>query len=101
MKSCLAKGFPSVFGFTAYEGFESDQVAKTVNMQNPGNRSWEGHAVLTVGYNDAGKRVIVRNSWGSGWGRKGYFTMPYDYLSHRELSDDIWTIRAGELMIKK
>ncbi|HSB32425.1 MAG TPA: C1 family peptidase, partial [Candidatus Sulfobium mesophilum] len=35
MKSCLAKGFPSVFGFTAYEGFESDQVAKTVNMPKP------------------------------------------------------------------
>ncbi|SPQ01943.1 hypothetical protein NBG4_80043 [Candidatus Sulfobium mesophilum] len=38
---------------------------------------------------------------GSGWGMKGYFTMPYDYLSDRDLSDDFWTIRAGELMIKK
>lgn len=32
---------------------------------------------------------------------KGYFTMPYDYLSDRDLSDNFWTIRAGELMIKK
>lgn len=60
-----------------------------------------GHAVLAVGYNDAGKRFIVRNSWGKRLGHEGLFTMPYDYLSDRDLSDDFWTIRAGELMIKK
>ncbi len=31
---------------------------------------------------------------------KGYFTLPDDYLSDRDLSDNFWTIRAGELMIK-
>ncbi len=55
---------------------------------------------MAVGYDDAKKRFTVRNSWGSDWGMKGYFTMPYDYLSDRDLSDDFWTIRAGELMIK-
>jgi C1A family cysteine protease len=55
-----------------------------------------GHAVLGVGYNDAGRRFIVRNSWGAGWGMKGYGTMPYDYLANRNLADDIWTIRRGE-----
>jgi C1A family cysteine protease len=41
---------------------------------------------------------MVRNSWGGGWGMKGYFTMPYKYVSNRNLSDDFWTIRRGELM---
>src|SRR5579883_2057021 len=29
MKGCLASGYPFVFGFTVYEAFESDEVAKT------------------------------------------------------------------------
>ena len=103
MKSCLAEVFPFVCSFTVYESFESDQVAKTgiVNMPKPREQVMGGHAVLAVGYNDAGKRFIVRNFWGKRLGHAGLFTMPYDYLSDRDLSDDFWTIRAGELMIKK
>jgi hypothetical protein len=28
---------------------------------------------------------------------QGCFTMPYDYLDSRNLSDDFWTIRAMEV----
>jgi len=37
MRSCLADGFPFVFGFTVYESFESQEVAKTgvVPLPNP------------------------------------------------------------------
>jgi C1A family cysteine protease len=100
MRSCLADGFPFVFGFTVYESFESQQVAKTgiVNMPKPKEKVMGGHAVLGVGYNDKAKRFIVRNSWGENWGKKGYFTMPYDYVANRDLADDFWTIRAGEQM---
>jgi C1A family cysteine protease len=52
-----------------------------------------GHAVIAVGYNDTTQRFIVRNSWGSKWGNKGYFTMPYAYLTDSNLADDFWTIR--------
>jgi len=100
MRACLAQGFPFVFGFTVYESFESQQVAHTgiVPMPDQGERSVGGHAVLAVGYNDADRRFLVRNSWGAGWGMKGYFTMPYDYLSNRNLADDMWTIRRTEDM---
>ena len=57
-----------------------------------------GHAVVAVGYDDARKTFVVRNSWGTSWGMKGYFTLPYAYLDDRNLSDDLWTIRAGEEM---
>jgi len=100
MRACLAQGFPFVFGFTVYESFESQQVAQTgvVPLPQPGERVAGGHAVLAVGYNDAERRFIVRNSWGAAWGMKGYFTMAYEYLANRNLADDMWTIRRGEMM---
>lgn len=100
MRACLADGFPFVFGFTVYESFQSQTVSRTgkVRMPERSERVLGGHAVLGVGYNDAQKRFIVRNSWGTAWGIKGYFTIPYAYCASRDLSDDFWTIRGGELM---
>jgi C1A family cysteine protease len=95
MLHCLASGFPFVFGFTVYDGFESDEVAKTgvLNLPTRGEKNLGGHAVMAVGYDLAAKRITVRNSWGAAWGQSGYFTMPFDYLTHRGLSDDFWTLR--------
>jgi C1A family cysteine protease len=97
MKACLASGFPFVYGFTVYDSFESQEVADTgiVPMPDKTESVLGGHAVAAVGYNDASQRFIVRNSWGANWGMKGYFTMPYDYLADRNLSDDFWTVRRG------
>lgn len=98
MKSCLAEGYPFVFGFTVYESFEGPTVAKTgkLNMPKQAEQKMGGHAVMAVGYDNGSKRFIIRNSWGSAWGQKGYFTMPFDYLMNANLSDDSWTIRVVE-----
>ena len=95
MKGCLASGFPFVYGFTVYESFESDAVAKTgvVPMPAPTEKVLGGHAVVAVGYDDSTQRFIVRNSWGPGWGMGGYFTIPYAYLTDSNLADDFWTVR--------
>jgi C1A family cysteine protease len=95
LKGCIADGFPFVYGFTVYDAFESQQVAKTgvLNLPGPKEKKVGGHAVLAVGYDDAAQRFTVRNSWGKDWGIKGYFTVPYAYLTDSNLADDFWTIR--------
>jgi C1A family cysteine protease len=99
MRTCLADGYPFVFGFTVYEAFESAAVARSGVLNLPGKKEKVvgGHAVMGVGYDDSQKRFIVRNSWDTDWGQKGYFTMPYDYLDPAgNLADDFWTIRTAE-----
>ena len=98
MRACLAAKFPFVFGFSVYDSFESQEVSKTGIVPMPGKNEalLGGHAVLAVGYDDATRRFLVRNSWGEDWGMAGYFTMLYDYLADRNLSEDFWTIRQQE-----
>ena len=99
LKGCLAAGYPFVFGFSVYESFESQAVAKTGIVPMPDGSSEKqlgGHAVLAVGYDESKQRFIVRNSWGSGWGSKGYCTFPYAYLLDANLCDDFWTVRVVE-----
>jgi C1A family cysteine protease len=96
LKGCLADGYPFVFGFTVYASFESDEVARTGEANTPlsNEEAIGGHAVLAVGYDDRTQRFLVRNSWGPKWGMKGYFTLPYAYVSDPGLAADFWTIRT-------
>ncbi len=96
MKGCLASGHPFVVGFTVYESFESQAVARTGHAPMPslGEAVIGGHAVVAVGYDDANQWFILRNSWGAAWGMRGYFTLPYAYLLETTLSSDFWTIRT-------
>ncbi|HEY3699214.1 MAG TPA: C1 family peptidase [Spongiibacteraceae bacterium] len=98
-KGCLASGFPFVFGFTVYESFESAAVANSGDVPMPATDETciGGHAVLAVGYDDAKQRFLVMNSWGTGWGKKGYFTLPYSYLIDSNLAADFWTLRIVEV----
>lgn len=96
MKTCLASGYPFVFGFSVYTYFESSAMAKdgVLYLPKAGEKYLGGHAVCAVGYDNPSRRLIVRNSWGAKWGQRGYFTMPYDYVVNRNLSDDFWTIQS-------
>jgi C1A family cysteine protease len=98
LRGCLAAGFPFVFGIAVYESFESAEVARTGVVPLPGQNEamLGGHALSAFGYDDASHSFIVRNSWGSGWGQKGYCLVPYAYLLDDELADDFWRVTRIE-----
>lgn len=98
MKSCLASGYPFVFGFTVYSSFASDAVAQTgkVPLPRASESTLGGHACVIAGYSDASQRFLCRNSWGSAWGVNGHFTLPYEYVLNGNLADDFWTIRLEQ-----
>jgi len=103
IKANLAAGLPSVFGFTVYSSIS--QAAKTGRIPYPakGEKVLGGHAMLVVGYDDkvtitnattgavSKGGLLIRNSWGTGWGDHGYGTLPYDFVLNR-LAVDFWSL---------
>ena len=98
LKSCLAEGYPFVFGIQVYNSFMSKEVAMTGNVPMPGidEPNLGGHAILGVGFDNSIECFIVRNSWGLSWGDKGYFYLPYKYISNSLLASDFWTLKRVE-----
>ena len=98
LKHCLADGYPFVFGFMTYKSFDErggkwkDGVMPIPNRKKEAKEG--GHAVMAVGYDDARKAFIVRNSWGPEWGLNGYFLMPYKLISDPKITFDFWTLRG-------
>jgi C1A family cysteine protease len=97
-RGCLAEGHPFVFGFSVYSSLYGPDGAPQITIPLPGAKDEQlgGHAVLAVGYDDSKQVFIVRNSWGKNNQDKGYFYLPYAYLTDAGLSDDFWTIKSVE-----
>lgn len=95
IKAVLSNNQTVAFGFTVYESFESQAVAQTGIMPVPGydEKQLGGHEVLAVGYlKSEPNYVLVRNSWGTGWGLRGYFLMPWSILVDPHSANDLRTI---------
>ncbi len=52
-----------------------------------------GHAVMIVGFSDAERVWIIRNSWGEDWGDKGYAKVSWDDTSG--IGTQTWGINVG------
>ena len=94
--NALSNGYPIVVGFHVYSSFMTAKVGRTGNMPYPNVRREQllgGHAVLLVGYNKSRKVFIARNSWGTRWGDKGYFYMPFNVIKNTSMSGDFWIIK--------
>ena len=98
MKSCLAGGYPFIFGIDVYSSFESDQANQTgvIPMPTPDDQLLGGHALVCVGYDDSKQYFIFRNSWSSAWGDMGYGYLPYEYMTDTNLCSDLWIIQKQQ-----
>ncbi len=90
IKDELAKKNPVVFGFYVYSSFMNSSHGIIPVPDIKTEKLMGGHAVMAVGYDDAKNVLIMRNSWGKGWGDQGYFYMPYEYFK-LALVEDVWT----------
>jgi C1A family cysteine protease len=103
VKRYLAAGIPSMFGFYGFPSFSSSDVTGGIPYPCPGERAQWGHAIVAVGFDDAKKvkntvcqktttgALLIRNSWGAGWGDQGYGWLPYQYVLSK-LALDFWSL---------
>ena len=89
MKKCLSTVGPLVGCFTVYSDFfayKSGVYRKTSSASRRG-----GHCIMVVGYSDAQKCWICKNSWGTNWGDKGYFKIGYGQVG---IDNHMWMVKG-------
>jgi len=100
IKACVAEGFPVIFGFDCFTSLMSTAVTKTgvIPFPKANEAPIGGHCVTCIGYSDSKKALEIQNSWGTGWGEKGFGWLPYDYVT-KGLASDFWTLRLTKLTV--
>ena len=69
-----------VFAIAIYNSIGEMKADNVIPLPKPGEEMQGGHAILCVGYDNAKRVFIIRNSWGTSWGDKGYAYLPYDFM---------------------
>lgn len=93
----IAAGYHVVGGFSVPDTIYSSATSRTGVLEYPTATTpiVGGHAVAFVGYDSATKFVKFQNSWGAGWGDRGFGYLPYEFFTGG-LASDFWVVRDSE-----
>jgi C1A family cysteine protease len=96
IKQVLSLGNPVVVGILVYSSFENNNASQygVISLPDINNEKLlGGHAILLIGYDDVKQIFKFQNSWGVGWGDKGYGYIPYSYILSNTLAFDLCTVK--------
>ena len=94
MVQSIASGYGFFGGISWYESADSLYTEKTGHIEYPpSGKLLGGHALFFSRYNLHTRQFGGPNSWGTGFGDNGMFTIDFDYLTEQRLAGDFWTIR--------
>jgi hypothetical protein len=87
IKQNLAQGAPVVIGMLVGGSFMTAMRGRDVwqpTRSDYSRRGFGGHAMCVTGYDDnkAGGAFEIMNSWGEGWGERGFCWVRYDDFEH-------------------
>ena len=82
VKAELAGGHPVVVGMRPNRDFHRLRGRKVWRAGTPSEEDGH-HAIAVVGYSERGQHFTVMNSWGPGWGEKGFGRIGYDTFRRR------------------
>lgn len=91
IRRALAAGFAVTFGTDVDDAFVEGRHGFVSPVGSMLRHSVGGHAMLVVGYNDDGSFEVC-NSWGSAWGRDGFFDASPELI---EEASDLWTVERA------
>jgi C1A family cysteine protease len=103
LKSFLATGFPFAFGFHVQTTLTRDGLICDTDRSHTIRG---GQATVAVGFDDEIRigshkgALLIRSSWGSQWGDKGYGWFPYDSVRH-SASSEFWGVTSARHIARK